>query len=94
VPGAEDGVATAHPDAPFGRGDLWLVRYHGAEVDDGSVAVGPPYEADIDKWINGEAIGDHDVVVWYGAHFTHDVAHDGPAQHGHIVGPDLRLIRW
>jgi hypothetical protein len=32
-------VATAHPDAPFGRGDLWLVRYHGAEVDDGSVAV-------------------------------------------------------
>jgi len=94
VPGAEDGVATSHPDAPFGRGDLWLVRYHGAEVDDGSVAVGPPYEADIDKWINGEAIGDHDVVVWYGAHFTHDVAHDGPAQHGHIVGPDLRLIRW
>jgi hypothetical protein len=94
VPGAGDGVAATHPDAPFGKGDLWVLRYHGAEIDDGSVAVGPPYEADIDKWINGEAVSDHDVVVWYGAHFTHDVAHDGPAQHGHIVGPDLRLVRW
>jgi Copper amine oxidase, enzyme domain len=94
VPGAEDGVAATHPDAPFGRGDLWVLRYHGAEIDDGSVATGPPYEADIDKWVNGEAVGSHDIVVWYGAHFTHDVAHDGPAQHGHIVGPDLRLVKW
>lgn len=94
VPGAEDGVAASRPDAPFGRGDLWVLRYHGTEIDDGSVAIGPPYEADIDKWVNGEAVSDHDVVVWYGAHFTHDVAHDGPAQHGHIVGPDLRLVRW
>jgi hypothetical protein len=94
VPGADDGVAATHPDAPYGRGDLWLLRYRGTEIDDGSVAIGPPYEADIDRWVNGEAIGNHDVVVWYGAHFTHDVAHDGPAQHGHIVGPDLRLVRW
>lgn len=94
VPGAEDGVAATHPDAPFGRGDLWVLRYHGAEIDDGVVATGPPYEANLDQWVNGESVSDHDVVVWYGAHFTHDVAHDGPAQHGHIVGPDLRLVRW
>ena len=65
-----------------------------AIFDDGSVAVGPPYEADIDRWVNGEAISNHDVVIWYGAHFTHDVNHDGPAQPQHIVGPDLKLMNW
>lgn len=94
VPNAEDGVATVQPDAPFGRGDLWLLRYHGNEIDDGVVAIGPPFEANIDQWVNGEVISSHDVVVWYGAHFTHDVQHDGPAEHGHIVGPDLIPVRW
>lgn len=94
VPQPEDGVATASPDWPFGRGDVWILRYHGNEIDDGSVAIGPPYEAEIDRWVNGEAILGHDVVVWYGAHFTHDVGHDGPAQHGHIVGPDLKPANW
>jgi hypothetical protein len=94
VPNAEDGVASAAPDAPFGRGDVWLLRYHGSEIDDGVVAIGPPYEADIDRWVNGEAISDHDVVIWYGGHFTHDVNHEGPAQHGHILGPDLKPVNW
>jgi hypothetical protein len=39
-------------------------------------------------------VSDHDVVVWYGAHFTHDVQHDGAAQQGHIVGPDLVPVNW
>lgn len=94
VPNTEDGVATASPDWPFGRGDVWVLRYHGNEIDDGVVAIGPPYEADIDRWVNGEAISNHDVVIWYGGHFTHDVNHDGPAQHGHIVGPDLKPANW
>ena len=94
VPNAGDGVWSAQTDAPFGRGDVWILRYHGNELDDGSVAVGPPYEADIDRWVNGEAISNHDVVIWYGAHFTHDVNHDGPAQPDHIVGPDLKLVNW
>ena len=50
--------------------------------------------SDIDRWVNGEAVSDHNVVVWYGAHFTHDVNHDGPAQPGHIVGPDLVPVNW
>ena len=37
---------------------------------------------------------DHDVVVWYGAHFTHDVSHHDAAQHGHILGPDLKPVNW
>jgi hypothetical protein len=94
VPNIEDGVEVQQPDAPFGRGDLWVLRYHGNEIDDGSIAIGPPYEANIDQWLNGEAVSNHDVVVWYGAHFTHDVQHDGPAEHGHIVGPDLRPVKW
>jgi Copper amine oxidase, enzyme domain len=94
IPQLDDGLAAAMPDAPFGRGDVWILRYRGSEIDDGVVAIGPPYEADIDRWINGEAISGHDVVVWYGAHFTHDVSHHGPAQHDHILGPDLKPVNW
>ena len=94
VPGANDGVATASPDWPFPRGDLWILRYHGAEIDDGVVAIGPPYEAGLDAWLTGEAINGADVVVWYGAHFTHDISHEAPGHFGHIVGPDLRRVKW
>jgi Cu2+-containing amine oxidase len=94
MPNSEDGVATTAPDWPFGRGDVWILRYRGSQIDDGVLAIGPPYEAGIDGWVNGEAIYDHDVVIWYGGHFTHDVNHDGPAQRGHIVGPDLKPVNW
>lgn len=94
VPGPNDGLASAQPDTPFGKGDVWILRYHGAELDDGSIATGPPYEAGLDGWVNGEMINGTDVVVWYGAHFTHDVAHDHPGEFGHVVGPDLKRVRW
>jgi hypothetical protein len=94
VPGADDGTAAGSPDAPFGRGDLWVLRYHGNEIDDGVVATGPPYEANIGGWVNGESVRDQDVVVWYGAHFTHDVANEPPGTFGDILGPDLKLVRW
>lgn len=94
VPGAHDGIATASPDWPYPRGDVWILRYRGSEIDDGAVAVGPPYEAGLDAWVNGEAINGQDVVVWYGAHFTHDVSHEKPGEFGHIVGPDLKLVKW
>jgi hypothetical protein len=94
VPNASDGVASTAPDSPFGRGDVWILRYRSTEIDDGVVAIGPPYEAGIDSWLTGEAIHDHDVVVWYGGHFTHDVSHHGAAQHGHILGPDLKPVNW
>ena len=57
-------------------------------------ATGPPYEAGLDAWLTGEAINGADVVVWYGAHFTHDVSHEEPGHFGHIVGPDLRRVKW
>ena len=75
------------PDWPFARGDVWLLRYHPGEIDDGVAAIGPPYAANIGAWVNGESIRNQDVVVWYAAHFTHDV-HETGAHHGHVVGPD------
>ena len=94
IPGSSDGVATAMPDWPFPRGDVWLLRYHGSEIDDGSIATGPPYEAGLDSWVNGESLIGADVVVWYGAHFSHDVSHEETGEFGHVVGPDLKLVKW
>lgn len=94
-PGAHDGVASQQTDWPYGRGDLWVLRYHGNEIDDGvNSTSGSGTEARIGQWINGEAVDGQDVVIWYAAHFTHDLAHDDPAQHGHVVGPDLVPFKW
>lgn len=94
IPGPGDGVATASPDWPFPQGDVWLTRYRGSEIDTGVTAVGPPYEANIGSFVNGESIENTDVVVWYGAHASHDVSHEGPGHFGHIVGPELRKVKW
>jgi hypothetical protein len=94
IPGPDDGVATASPDWPFPRGDVWLLRSHLGEIDDGVVATGPPYAANLGAWVNGEPIKNQDVVMWYAGHFTHDVAADEPDHHGHIVGPTLKPVRW
>jgi len=88
-PGSNDGVADS-----FAKGDVWVLRYHGSEIDDGVLALGPPYEAGIDNFINGEAVEKQDVVVWYAAHFTHIFSQDGSGPSGHIVGPDLSPSDW
>ena len=54
------------------------------------------------RGISGESVFDHDVVVWYGAHFLHDDsvnlggASRRPEVLGtvHVVGPDIRPVRW
>lgn len=94
VPGPNDGVATASPDWPFPQGDVWFTRYSGAEIDTGVFATGPPYEANIGNFVNGQSIDGQDVVVWYGAHSTHDVGSDEPGEFGHVVGPELRPVKW
>jgi hypothetical protein len=94
VPGSDDSIATSSPDWPFPRGDLWFLRYRGTEIDDGSIAVGPPYETELDRFINGESLKGKDVVVWYGGHFTHDVSSEPAGSHGHVVGPKLVPVNW
>jgi hypothetical protein len=85
VPNANDGTALGDP---YARGDLWFLRYRPTEIDDAPI-VGT--EIQIDKYKNWESLVNQDVVVWYGAHFTHDVT--GPHV-DHIVGPDLVPQKW
>ncbi len=75
------------------------------EIDDGVNCVDCPGltgAIQIDPFINAESVIDQDVVVWYGAHFIHN---DGGnlvdsnrspevLTGSHVVGPDLRPVRW
>jgi hypothetical protein len=95
IPGANDGVADA-----FGRGDVWILRFHDGEIDDGISAAPsqtgpsqPNAAADIGRFINAESTYNQDIVIWYAAHFTHDVhAENGGIDH--IVGPTLQPAQW
>jgi hypothetical protein len=89
IPGSNDGIADS-----LGKGDIWFLRNRPNQFDDGVVAIGPPYEAQIDRFVNHERIKDKDIVIWYGGHFSHITAHDddGTAT-GHIIGPDLGPTR-
>lgn len=98
TPGRSDGNADT-----YGQGDFWLLKFAGTpasplELDDPNTSTA----ANFTPWLNGESLAGQDVVVWYAGHFIHN---DGanqvdPARNGeiltgsHVVGPDLRPIRW
>ena len=87
IPGANDGAADN-----YGVGDVWILHYHGAEIDDGQGFATDPSQskAHIDNFLNGELIENQDVVIWYAGHFLHDQNHGG----SHIVGPELKPFKW
>jgi hypothetical protein len=88
VPGSNDGTATA-----FGAGDLWVLRYHTGEIDDGQGFTTDPNlsRAHLEKFMTPpEAVTDTDVVIWYAAHYVHDAG----LEVGNWVGPDLVPTRW
>jgi Cu2+-containing amine oxidase len=85
VPGQGDGTAAGDS---YAKGDLWFLRYHPGEIDDHPITA---TEIQIDKYKNGEPLVNRDVVVWYGAHFTHDPS--GPHV-SHVVGPNLHPHEW
>ena len=88
VPGTNDGEADS-----YGVGDFWALRYRSGQLDDSAVATDT--RAHIDSFVNHESIVGTNVVVWYVAHFSHDVAHEhDPHGDSHIVGPTLRPDRW
>jgi len=90
IPGSNDGTMDA-----YGVGDLWVLRYHPNELDDG-VAITPGSGAEtmehIDKFKNGELVRNQDVVLWYAAHFKHNQSHEGGGNH--VVGPDIIPLKW
>ncbi|KAI9772738.1 MAG: hypothetical protein M1840_000333 [Geoglossum simile] len=90
IPGPHDGVADN-----FGVGDMWALKYHPGEIDDG-VGFTSTVEAraNIDKFKNGEVVEDQDVVIWYAAHFKHNQGHEQGLEQGHVVGPEIRPLRW
>ena len=58
--------------------------------------------ANLYPWVNNESVDNQDVVVWYGAHeYRTDATsltnfdRSGNIIRGvHVVGPDLRPVRW
>jgi hypothetical protein len=88
----------------YGKGDLWFLKFQGTadapgELDDPNTDTA----VNLAPWVNNESLVDQDVVVWYAAHFIHS---DGlnrlepnrinPSilSSSHVVGPDIRPIRW
>jgi Cu2+-containing amine oxidase len=73
-------------------------KYHPNEIDDGhnvtTDGASGTTEAGLDTFLNGEAISNNDVVIWYAAHVTHDVAAEPPGTYGHITGPTLKPVNW
>lgn len=98
VPNVSDGTSDT-----YGGGDLWFLKYQGTsdspgELDDPNANTA----ANFAPWLNNESLVNQDVVVWYAAHFIHA---DGanllnPDRSGniltnsHVVGPDIRPVRW
>ena len=91
----------------FGAGDFWLMRFKGTaespgELDDPSNGAGcPNYPAAcLAPWINNGGINGEDVVIWYGAHqYRVDDASltewkENVISGNHVIGPDLRPVRW
>jgi hypothetical protein len=94
VPGPDDGTADA-----YGAGDVWVLRFHGEEVDDGEGFTTDPARsrAGLDRFLTSELVEREDVVVWYGVHVPQ--AGDGRGDGGSApaptrVGPDLQPFLW
>ena len=88
VPGPNDGAST-----PYGVGDLWVLRYHPGETDDGQGFTTDPglSGAHLERFmLPPESVVDTDVVVWYAGHYVHDAG----VEVGNRVGPDLVPSGW
>lgn len=96
VPGISDGTADL-----YGVADMWALRYHAGQDADGHrpsdsnicmpadiTCLWMQTTADITQFVTGENVYQQDVVLWYGAHFVHDISTPEP----HVVGPDIQPV--
>lgn len=68
IPESGEGVADAWAVA-----DLWALRYHETELDDGGATAGPMGNAaQMNNYLNGESIKGQHNVLWYRAGRYHD----------------------
>jgi hypothetical protein len=90
TPGNADGTANH-----FGGSDIWVVKARDTEIDDlvGFTDAPMMAKAQIDRFVDGEAIYGTDVAIWYAVHFAHD--HDcTAARHRSMrLGPTLSFGR-
>lgn len=94
MPGPGDGEAD-----PYGIGDVWILRYHDSELDDGQGYTDDQglSRANIDRFVSGESVERQDVVLWYATHFRHPTDGDDTDDAdgaGRRVGPDLVPSHW
>ncbi len=85
----------------YGKGDFWLFRFQGTAANPGELNdPNTGSSINIDPWLTGESLVNQDIVIWYGAHQTRkddSSLHNSPnilSGGQHIVGPELRPVRW
>lgn len=80
------------PDA--GNGDVWILRFHDDEIDDGQGFTTDPVLArtHLDRLVSGEPLRREDIVVWYSGSVVLDPATGNPASVP--IGPDLVPGHW
>jgi hypothetical protein len=85
IPGPNDGTSDG-----YGGGDVWILNYHGTELDDGQGSDVDPAltRAHLHRFVTGESVQRKNIVMWYAGHFLHDESH--PTGQPHIAGPELR----
>lgn len=67
-PQSHDGATNAWADS-----DVWALRYHGSEIDDGGATGGATGDAaHISDYLTGEGINGRDVVLWYRVGHRHE----------------------
>jgi len=82
IPSPHDGTAAGDP---FAVADVWVLRYHPNEIDDGATTC----QTQLNNYINGENVDGQDIVLWYAAH----VLHPGGARCD-VAGPTLKPVDW
>ncbi|MFM9905936.1 MAG: hypothetical protein ACKVQJ_15345 [Pyrinomonadaceae bacterium] len=91
-------------DPVYGQGDFWFLKFQGTpaspdELNDPNTSTA----ANLAPWVNNESLVGQDIVIWYAAHFSHidganrfDPDHRSPniLSGDHVVGPDIKPVRW
>jgi hypothetical protein len=93
IPGEQDDYGDE-----FSGHDQYVMRYRKTELDDGPLHEIPLHMidgaiTDLQQFVvKQESVKKQDLVVWYAAHFRHNV--DDEDEHNLILGPTLVPINW
>jgi hypothetical protein len=95
TPNRTDGVADT-----YGGGDFWILK---TAPNNGELGTTSGTAINLNPYLNNESVDNTDLLVWYGAHFIHADGSNSlsPDRSGkyvlsgsHVVGPDIKPVRW